>query len=234
MFVSKTKVYLSENSKMKHFSAYIFVFLLITTSGKAEIGVLAGARAGFNIAHLRKFEAPEFYKKRIILGSDLSAVLRIDFNKYIGIQTEVEFSQKGQAWKRTQDSARLLSKSVINYIQFPLLAVARVGNDKVKGVFFLGPYFAYRTGGYTQNSVSVDKQSKNSNTEKYVFTTNDMRFDVGLVTGAGVNVKVGKGWIEVAARHNLGMLPTTKKNSGLPKLYNCNFNLSLGYLYTIK
>lgn len=213
---------------------FFFMSVMLLLSAKAEVGVSVGARAGFNIAHLRKFTPPDLYKKRVTLGSDLAAVLRIDFNKYIGIQTEVEFTQKGQAWKRTQDSAKYVSKFVLNYIQFPVLAVARVGSDKVKGVFYLGPYFAYWAGGYGQNSVSVDKQSKNSTTEKYVFTKDDMRFDVGLVTGAGAAFKVGKGWIEVTARHNLGLLSTTKKNSGLTKTYNCNFNLSVGYLYTIK
>lgn len=201
---------------------------------RAEVGVLVGARAGFNVAHLRKFSPPDLYKKRINFGSDLAAVLRIDFNKYIGFQTEIEFTQKGQGWKRTQDSAKYTSKLVANYVQFPFLAVARVGSEKIKGIFLLGPYFSYWTGGYNQSSVSVDKQSRNSSTEKYVFSKNDMRFDVGLVTGAGAAFKVGKGWIEVSARHNLGFLSTTKKNSGLTKTYNCNFNLSLGYLYTIK
>lgn len=213
---------------------FFFISVMLLLSAKAEVGVSVGARAGFNIAHLRKFTPPDLYKKRVTLGSDLAAVLRIDFNKYIGLQTEVEFTQKGQAWKRKQDSAKYVSKFVLNYIQFPVLAVARVGSEKVKGVFYLGPYFAYWAGGYGQSSVSVDKQSKNSTTEKYVFTKDDMRFDVGLVTGAGAAFKVGKGWIEVTARHNLGLLSTTKKNSGLTKTYNCNFNLSLGYLYTIK
>ncbi len=213
---------------------FFFMCFIVTLASKAEVGVSVGARAGFNIAHLRKFTPPDGYKKRVNLGSDIAAVLRVDFNKYIGLQTELNFTQKGQGWKRSEDSAKYNAKFVANYIQFPVLVVARVGNEKVKGVFFLGPYFAYWTGGYTQNSVSIDKQSKNATTQKYVFTNKDMRFDVGLTTGAGANFKVGKGWIEVAARHNLGMMSTTKKNSGLTKTFNCNFNLSVGYLYTIK
>ena len=119
-------------------------------------------------------------------------------------------------------------------MQFPILAVARVGSQKVKAVFFLGPYLAYQTGGYLQESVSVDKQSKNSITSKYLFSPTDNRFDVGMIIGAGTNIKVGKGWIEVAARQDIGMMPLVKLKSGLPKTYNCNFNLSIAYLYTIK
>lgn len=210
------------------------ISILFVSSIYAEINVSAGARAGFNVAHLRKFSAPEFYKKRIVLGSNIAAMLRIDFNKNIGLQAEVEFTQKGQAWKRTQDSAKLVSKQVLNYIQFPILAVARVGSEKYKATFYAGPYFAYWAGGYAQNSVSVDKQSRDANTTKYVYTKDDNRFDVGLVTGIGGDFKIGKGWLQVAARHNLGFLSIAKKNTALPKLYNCNFNLSIGYLYTIK
>ncbi|MEZ5054224.1 MAG: hypothetical protein R2807_05580 [Chitinophagales bacterium] len=61
----------------------------------------------------------------------------------------------------------------MNYVQFPILVVGRFGNDKVKGVVQLGPYISYWTGGYTQNSVSIDKQSKNASTYKYIFTSND-------------------------------------------------------------
>ncbi len=219
---------------MYRFLVCFLLCFMFFSPANGEVGVSVGARAGFNIAHLRKFTALDLYNKRITLGSDLAAVLRIDFNKYIGFQTELEFTQKGQGSKRVQDSAKYVSKLVASYIQFPFLAVARIGNEKVKGVLYLGPYFAYWTGGYEQNSVSIDKQSKNATTEKYVFTKNDMRFDVGLTTGVGADIKVGKGWIQVMARHNLGLLSTTKKDSGLPKLYNCNFNFSIGYLYTIK
>jgi hypothetical protein len=204
---------------------------------QAEVRVLTGARAGLTIAHLRKFSAPDTYKKSVNLGSDLAAVLRIDFNKNFGIQTEVEFIQKGQSYRKTADSAKFVSKTVMNYIQFPLLFVARVGskkNEKVKAVFFLGPYFSYWAGGYNQSAVSVDKQTRTATTNTYKFTNKDMRFDVGLITGIGTNIKVGKGWIEIAARHNLGWMNISKKDAGLPKLYNCNFNLSFGYLYTIK
>ena len=218
---------------MRQFSLF-FILTLLFISVKGEVGVSAGARAGFNIAHLRKFTPPDLYKKRVSIGSDIAAVLRIDFDKHFSLQTEIEFTQKGQAWKRTQDSAKYVSRFVANYIQFPILAVARVGTGKYKAVFYLGPYLAYWAGGYAQRSISVDKQSRDANTDKYIFTKNDMRLDVGLTTGVGGDFKVGKGWIQVVARHNLGLLSTTKKNSGLPKLYNCNFNFSIGYLYTIK
>jgi hypothetical protein len=200
----------------------------------AEVGVTIGARAGVNVSHMRKYTPPDLFKKRVIPGSDLAVVMRVDFNKFIGIQAEVEFSQKGQGWKRSQDSARFTGRFVANYVQFPVLAAGRIGSDKIKGVLLIGPYFAYWTGGYTQNSVSVDKRTVDENHTKYELTVNDMRFDVGLTTGAGADFKVGKGWIELMARHNLGLLSTVKKNSGLPKVYNCNFTLSLGYRYTIK
>ena len=215
-----------------------FLLIIIITipffTLKAEVGVAAGGRAGFNINTLRKFSAPELFNKRAALGSDIAAVLRIDFNKYISLQTEIEFSQKGQAWKRTEDSAKYLSKFVLNYIQFPILAVGRFGSDKVKGIVQLGPYIGYWAGGYSQNSVAIDRVTKRATTDKYLFTKNDMRVDVGLVIGAGTDIKVGKGWIEVGARYNLGLLSITKKSSALPKLYNSSFSISLGYLYTIK
>lgn len=218
--------------KLRHLFA-----LLLLSSGfwiKAQVGVTVGARAGFNVAHLRKFVPPDSYAKRVSLGSDIAGVLRINFNPYIGLQTELEFSQKGQAWKKTQDSAKYIAKLVANYVELPVLAAASYGNDKVKGILLFGPYFAYWTGGYTQQSVYVDRQPRNEDHIKYVFSKDDRRFDVGLVSALGADFKVGKGWIELMARHNLGLLSTVKKDSGLPSAYNCSFALSLGYRYTLK
>ncbi|HMV15654.1 MAG TPA: porin family protein [Chitinophagales bacterium] len=219
---------------MKRLFSIISFYIFMLVSAYAEVGVSVGAKAGFDVAFIRKYPSPYTYSKRAILGSDISAVLRIDFNKFIGLQTELEFIQKGQGWKNSNDSAKFNAKKVLNYVQFPILAVACVGSQKVKAVFFLGPYLAYQTGGYLQESVSVDKQSKNSITSKYLFSPTDNRFDVGMIIGAGTNIKVGKGWIEVAARQDIGMMPLVKLKSGLPKTYNCNFNLSIAYLYTIK
>ena len=85
---------------------FFFMCFIVTLASKAEVGVSVGARAGFNIAHLRKFTPPDGYKKRVNLGSDIAAVLRVDFNKYIGLQTELNFTQKGQGCKRSEDSAK--------------------------------------------------------------------------------------------------------------------------------
>jgi hypothetical protein len=200
---------------------------------KAEIGLSAGARAGMNISHLRKFTPADPFKKRVMLGSDIAGMLRLTFNKYIGLQLELEFSQKGQGWKQSLDSVKYSGKFVANYIQFPVLAAAAFGTEKVKAVILLGPYFAYWTGGYTQNSSSVDKQTRSESHEKYFFSKDDIRFDVGLTTGIGADFKAGKGWIELAARHNLGLMPNRKNGAALPRVYNCSFSLSLGYRYSI-
>jgi hypothetical protein len=168
------------------------------------------------------------------MGSDIAGVLRLNFNKYVGLQLELEFTQKGQAWSHSLDSLKYYGKFVSNYIQFPLLAVGAYGNEKVKGVLLLGPYFAYWTGGYLQNSIQIDNQTRYEDHQKFEFTPNEVRFDVGLTTGIGADFKVGKGNIELMSRYNIGFLSTAKKNQGLKDLYNSNFSLSLGYRYSIK
>lgn len=213
----------------------LFLFLLFfSTTIHAEIGVAAGARAGFNISSLRKYNAPFNFKKRVNLGSDIAGVLRLDFNKYISLQTEIEFTQKGQGWKMSEDSLKYSGKQVINYVQFPILAIGRFGNDKIKGIIQFGPYVSYWTGGYVQNSVSIDKQSRNSTTMKHTFVENDRRVDAGLVVGAGADFKVGKGWIELALRYDAGFIGLSKKSTIAPKTFNSNFGISISYLYSIK
>ncbi|MEZ5054223.1 MAG: hypothetical protein R2807_05575 [Chitinophagales bacterium] len=58
--------------------------------------------------------------------------------------------------------------------------------------------------------------------------------DAGLVVGAGTDIKVGKGWIELALRYNAGFVSSNKKSTLVPKMYHSNVSISFGYLYTIK
>lgn len=216
---------------MNRFLLFFCLLLISFSFAKAEVGVVAGARAGINFSHLRKFQSPSVYKNRVNLGSDIAGTLRIDFNNYIGIQTEIEFTQKGQSWKSSFDSAKYAEKYVVNYVQFPILAVARVGSEKIKGIFQLGPYVSYWSGGYTQNSVSIDKQSKNATTTKKVFTSDDRRVDAGIIVGAGVNILKGKNGVELGLRYNAGFIDMDKTPT---KSYTSTFNFYVGYTYTIK
>lgn len=210
-----------------------FLFLFIFFSVQAEIGVLVGARAGMNMAHWRKYSAPVSYKKAMVLGSDIAPQLRIDFNKFIGVQVELEFAQKGQAWKQRLDSAKYYGKTVMNYIQFPILAAAHFGNEKYRGVILLGPYLAYWTGGFTQTSTHIDNTTRQESNTKHVFSANDNRLDVGITSGLAADFKLGNGWLEVAVRHNAGLLGIAKKSASLPKLYNCNMAFSVGYFFDV-
>jgi hypothetical protein len=214
----------------RHF--LVLWLMMICGAALAEISVSAGGRVGLNLAHIRKTAVPEHYKKKIILGSNFGGTLRVNINEHIGVQAEILFSQKGQRWTNKTDTAQYYIRFVNNYVEFPALAVVRFGSDKVKFTGFAGVYLAYWSGAYTQENARTEKMTLNDHTTDYVFSKKDRRMDWGLSTGVGVNFKVGNGWLEVAARHNLGLISRELNSSG--KTYNCNFNLSVGYLFDLK
>lgn len=195
----------------------------------AELEFNVGGKVGVNLSHIRKMDAAPGFKSKINLGSNFGGIFRVNFNKIIGIQTEVSFAQKGQRWFKQEDSAKYYNRLVNNYIEIPVLAVVRFGSEKVKFVGYLGTYLAYWSGAYTQNSIQLDKMTDKAENANYVFTKNDRRFDMGLSTGIGVDFRVGKGWLELMARHSLGLLNRYKASS--LKSYNCNFNISIAYLF---
>lgn len=212
--------------------SYILICLLILMSSTlfAKVEVSAGGRVGFNIAHIRKIDVPTGYKKKINLGSNFGGTLRLNFNDFIGIQTEILFAQKGQQFFQKTDSTKQYKRFVNNFIEVPILAVVRFGSEKVKFVGFAGPYLAYWSGAYTQESLHSEKMTQKTKSNDYKFLKSDSRFDMGIATGIGADIKVGNGWLEIAARHDLGLMSRTKSS---PKNFNCNFNLSIGYLFTI-
>lgn len=213
---------------MRHFVVIVFCFFTHHAL-YSKVDVLAGVKAGMNIAHIRKIENPDGYKKKINLGSNFGALVRVDFNEYIGVQTELLFAQKGQRWLSKNDSTKNYIRFVNNYIEVPVMAVARFGPEKIKATIYLGTYFAYWSGAYTQSSTVEDKKTMAKSDNKYDFSSMDNRFDFGMASGVGVDFKLGKGYLGLAARHHLGFINrTTDKNN---KQFNCNFNLSISYLF---
>lgn len=204
--------------------------LLLLLPVYGQVRVSAGARAGFNIAHIRHTPVPDGYDKKIMLGSNFGALLRVSFGEHFGVQTEVLFSQKGQRWTQQIDNFDTYQKLVSNYIEFPVLGVARVGGEKVKAVFCLGAYFAYWSGGYLETAVRQDKQTVNSDHTDQVFTSDERRFDAGLASGIGMEIKAGPGAVELAVRHDLGLADRSRSDEPHTATYNCNMFFSAAYL----
>lgn len=206
------------------------IVLLFSLPVLAQVKVAAGARAGFNMAHIRKTEVPGGFDKKIMPGGNFGGLLRVSFNELFAVQTELLFSQKGQRWVQKSDSVNHYQKLVSNYIEIPVLGVARVGGDKVKAVFYLGGYFAYWSGGYFQTSSQQDEQTIASSHTDQVFTSNERRFDAGITTGAGMDIEAGPGLVEIAVRHNLGLADRSKSDLPHTKTYNCNLFVSAAYI----
>jgi hypothetical protein len=209
----------------------IICFLSIS-SAFSKIQVSAGARAGLNLAHMRKMDPSNGYKKKLKLGSDFGGLVRVGFGDHFGVQAEVLFSQKGQRWRKTEDSLKYHEQWVANYVEFPVLGVARFGSEKIKAVIYVGAYLGYWTGGYFQASVQQDKQTILSEHTDTDFS-NLRRFDAGLATGAGVEIKAGPGVLEIAVRHDLGLVDRFKKDYPHTKIYNCNLFISAAYIIPI-
>lgn len=215
---------------------FLLLFILFTGSLPvlfAKVDVLAGARVGMNLAHIRKLAEPEGYSKKIMLGSNFGGLVRVKFNKVFGLQTEILFSQKGQRWTQDLDSLDNYKKLVSNYIEFPLIGVARVGGEKIKAVFYLGAYFAYWSGGYYQNSSQQDNQTIASDNTDYPFSSGDQRFDAGIASGVGMDIKAGPGLVEIAVRHDFGLVDRSKIDEEHTKTYNCGLFFSAAYIIKI-
>ncbi|MCB9033475.1 MAG: PorT family protein [Chitinophagales bacterium] len=207
---------------------FFFVFSCFLAT-YAQTNFYLGGKAGFNIAHIRKIENPTGFDNKINLGSNVGFIFRVDVHKNIAVQAGWNFSQKGQRWKNKTDTIQYYQKFSLNYMEFPLLGVAKFGNEKFKALIYLGTYFGYWTGVSIQYSQTLDKRTIYKYNEDYSLSSNTKRFDMGIASGIGLNIKAGNGWLDIAVRHNAGMISILKND----KLYNCNMNISFGYIYNV-
>lgn len=222
----------------------LLTLLPVTATAQWNIGVQGGYT-------LNTLEVSNGYAYDLITkpagGFTVSIPVQYEFNEWFALQTELGFTQKNYKRKRTlnlsQDEKSLTTNS---YVQLPILAHFSFGGKVVRGFTNLGIY-----GGYWANSHI-------KGTDKYVFAEPDIdynyvpvysydervpfdsrrdnRFDLGLIAGVGVKVRVCP-IVQLLAegRFNYSLLDMQKNymRELMPR-YNNTLQFQIGCLITIK
>lgn len=201
---------------MKSTKQFLF-FTLITFFGttllRAQVAV--GLKGGANFGNVYMTEAlddlaPDF---KSATGAVAGAVAEVSFGKYFAVQPELNWVQKG--FRFTQDIDIPIGKFDIpagveaqiktNYIELPLLAKAKIGNDVVQAYAVLGPSFGYAMNGKlitrTRFIFELDPINTNLNFESLDYN----RFEVSAVGGLGLQVNFNGGKWFADARYTQGL-----------------------------
>ncbi len=168
----------------------IIFFLLISTTSAVFVSAQSfhiGVKAG---ANLGKIDG-ESFKQEFNLGYQLGAYVSFDFNKNIGIQPELLFSQTNttvdsgyKAIYNNVPGTVIGSKAHLNYLSIPILL--RINADKLL-TLNVGPQFSIHTN-KDETLVQNGKDAIKSG-------------DFAAVFGAQINL----GSINIYGRYNVGL-----------------------------
>lgn len=173
---------------MKKTGLFLFIILGIGIVGYAQTSedfdrrekFTAGARVGVNLSNVWDSEGQDFDADPK-LGFAGGIFVGIPIGKYIGVQPEVLFSQKGFQASGTLLGTAYSFKKTTSYIDIPL-------QFQVKPLPFLtllvGPQFSFRV-----KEKNVYTFGSNSSAQQEEFDNDNIRKNIlGVITGFDVNI----------------------------------------------
>lgn len=211
------------NSFMRKKILFIFIFsssVLISQVRLNKPEIYLGATAGMTGSMVMFNPSVE---QTYLPGYNAGFIFRYIAEKNVGMQAELNFSQRG--WK---ESAGLFSKQ-LNYIELPFITHIYMGN---KNRFFinLGPKISY----LISENINLDLTTNSTQIQHITNTENP--FDYGLCAGFGLlfNIKKNILQLDTRAYYGLSDIYSNDKRDYFDVSNNVNVSVNLGWLIQTK
>lgn len=171
-----------------------------------------GMKLGMSMSTMKYQGSDEDDELKQLFGPTGGFFAEIPINKYFEIRPEVIFMTRGVRYKTEElEVVRLSSldyKEVYSwawgFLDIPILAKAKYGNDKIGGFINVGPQVGIGLFGAERWRVNFDGE-KDSERNSLKFKDEYLkRVDVGMAFGLGM--ECNKTGIEVEARYYVGMM----------------------------
>lgn len=156
-----------------------------------------------------------------LVGCNAGVAFRYIAEKNVGVQAELNFSQRG--WR---ESSGVYSRQ-LNYIELPFMTHIYIGK-KVQFIINLGPKISY----LLSENVLLNTTS---DTDTQHVTNIQNPFDYGLCGGLGVQFKVNKSIFQLDSRVNFGLSDvfSNDKRDFFDASNNLNISLNLAYYFQV-
>ena len=158
-----------------------------------------------------------------LMGFNGGVVFRYIAEKNVGVQAELNFSQRG--WK---EASGLYTRQ-LNYIELPFMTHIYIGH-KNRFFFNLGPKISYLISEKTLLNTTV------GSTETQQITAIQHPFDYGLCTGLGylVNIKGKIFQLDTRANYSLSDVFADTKRDVFSTSNNLNLSVNFAWLFQVK
>lgn len=205
----------------------LFLYVLIAVSVSLSAQVRLDKPEMYFGVNLGVTESMIIFKPTVnqsfLMGYNGGLVFRYIAEKNVGMQAELNFSQRG--W---QESYGLYSKQ-LNYIELPFMTHIYIGN-KNRVFFNLGPKISY----LLSEKTLINKTG--SSTDSQYITAVQQPFDYSLCAGIGILFNVNGKILQLDTRGNYGLSDIfyNSKSDYFSNSNNFNLSVNLAWLFQIK
>jgi hypothetical protein len=205
--------------------AIIGTFVLVSSPAFAlrDSPLSLGPKLGLNYSHLTGDLSEEAGYKLGFVGG---AFIAYAFSDWFTLQPEVLYSQKGAkaTWQvRGEERTETVS---LDYVEIPVLAVLTIPTQsRWTPRVFAGPAFGFLISAEDireVNGVEVGREDIKEGFKDY---------DIGIVFGGGLDVKVGPGAITTDLRYNFGVTNIVDDDDNGDSVKNGVFSFLVGYAF---
>lgn len=196
-----------------------------------------GVNTGLNFSHFSynlkdKAQQSDAEKNaQYTTGFVLGVPVEFDYNPLFSLVLEPGFIQKGYQSYDTFGQSYYKGVLTSNYLELPILAKLKFGEEDVSGYFLIGPSLSY--------ALSVSRYQETNQNGKVESRTTSINFnsdhynniDAAFNIGVGVAIKAGTGNVLISTKYQYGLLNlnTYPKAKDDYKVYNSGFMLTAGY-----
>jgi hypothetical protein len=193
-------------------TAGLTAILLICAATAHAQGPSVGIKAGVNLADLSFSSETEVANSKNLTGLVAGVFVTVPLNDLVAFQPEALFSMQGTKFTDEGESAKIK----IDYFQVPLLGKFKLMKGSPVAVL-VGPTLGFRTRAKIEVAGAPDDFSDE-------FEDEIKRFDVGLVTGVGIDA----GRLVLDGRYTWGLMNIAKDSSDPGTAKNRVFSVTLG------
>ncbi|MDX1393294.1 MAG: porin family protein [Gemmatimonadota bacterium] len=205
---------------VRKFLTAMAVAAVLLPGSVAAQDVLIGVKGGINSANV-SLDPEEFdTSARTAFVGGLFA--EFGLSDLFAIRPEALYSGKG--FKGSEGTAELEFKA--NYIEIPVLLVARLGSSSVQPVLFAGPVIAFESS--CDVSASDTGLSFDSPCDEFDEGIETKSTDFGAAFGAGVEIDLGGFFLLGDARYNLGFTDVADDEEASVKNRGWSFQGGIG------
>lgn len=217
---------------MKKLFVLVFILLpLIHFSQPEKVYSALGVKSGVNFSSVAFTQSTGLFSpvETTILPRFTGglAFKHISENKpYLGVQLEVNFSQRG--WQETSDSVKNFYSRKLNYIEVPVMGHVEIfGKRKVNVLINFGLNVSYK--------LSEKEKLKDAPiTRTYYNKPTHRDIDYGILIGTGVNYNLESSSLQLEARLYRGLSDLFVANEEVSVSQNQIIGVSLTYFFWMK